>query len=302
MATIKIKRGLAAAVENLVLSEGELALTTDTGKLYGGTGSGKVLLNPTGGTSDTADKLTVARTFKIQGDASSQAVTFDGSQDATFTLTLKELSGLASGTYTKLTVNTKGQVIAGTLLEVSDLPAIPVSKITGLGTAATANTGSSSGNVVIVGSDGKIPSSVLPDIAITDTHVISSESAMLALSAQKGDLAVRSDIGKNFILKATPASTLANWVELETPDAYIHPTFTARTSGLYKITVNNEGHVTDAVAVTKADITALGIPAQDTTYTLPKATASVLGGVKIGDGLSVSDGVISVGTIDGGTF
>lgn len=39
-------------------------------------------------------------------------------------------------------------------------------------------------------------------------------------------------------------------------------------SGLYKITTNGEGHVTGASAVTKADITNLGIPAQDTTYTI----------------------------------
>ena len=47
---------------------------------------------------------------------------------------------------------------------------------------------------------------------------------------------------------------------------YTHPTFTSRNSGLYKITVNGEGHVTAATAVSKIDITALGIPAQDTTY------------------------------------
>lgn len=35
-------------------------------------------------------------------------------------------------------------------------------------------------------------------------------------------------------------------------------------NGLYKITTNAEGHVTGATAVAKADITALGIPAQDT--------------------------------------
>lgn len=48
---------------------------------------------------------------------------------------------------------------------------------------------------------------------------------------------------------------------------YTHPTYTAYTSGLYKITVNNTGHVSAATAVGKDDITALGIPAQDTTYT-----------------------------------
>ena len=35
-------------------------------------------------------------------------------------------------------------------------------------------------------------------------------------------------------------------------------------NGLYKITTNAEGHITGATAVAKADITALGIPAQDT--------------------------------------
>ena len=42
----------------------------------------------------------------------------------------------------------------------------------------------------------------------------------------------------------------------------------AYTSGLYKITTNTEGHVTAATAVVKADITGLGIPGSDTTYTL----------------------------------
>ena len=51
-------------------------------------------------------------------------------------------------------------------------------------------------------------------------------------------------------------------------------------AGLYKITTNSEGHVTVATAVTKSDITNLGIPGSDTKYTLPTATSSVLGGVK----------------------
>lgn len=49
-------------------------------------------------------------------------------------------------------------------------------------------------------------------------------------------------------------------------------------SGLYKITTNAQGHVTAATAVTKNDITALGIPAQDTntTYGLASTTANGL--------------------------
>jgi hypothetical protein len=67
-------------------------------------------------------------------------------------------------------------------------------------------------------------------------------------------------------------------------------------SGLYKITTNAQGHVTGAVAVAKADITALGIPESDTVYTLPTADATTLGGIKIGDGVTISDGVASVDT------
>mgnify|MGYP000585742978 CR=1 FL=1 len=47
---------------------------------------------------------------------------------------------------------------------------------------------------------------------------------------------------------------------------YVHPTHTAAASGLYKTTVDEEGHVTDTAPVTKDDITKLGIPAKDTTY------------------------------------
>lgn len=50
-------------------------------------------------------------------------------------------------------------------------------------------------------------------------------------------------------------------------------------SGLYKITTNGQGHVTAATAVQKSDITALGIPAQDTNTwnALKGATATAAG-------------------------
>lgn len=51
-------------------------------------------------------------------------------------------------------------------------------------------------------------------------------------------------------------------------------------NGLYKITTNAQGHVTSATAVQKSDITALGIPAQDTNtwYAMRGATATAAGG------------------------
>ena len=63
--------------------------------------------------------------------------------------------------------------------------------------------------------------------------------------------------------------------------AYQHATAkgSAFASGLYKITTNEQGHVTAATAVTKNDITALGIPGSDTntntTYTLSKSGSTI---------------------------
>ena len=86
-----------------------------------------------------------------------------------------------------------------------------------LGTASTKNTGTSAGNVPVLDKDGKLDSSIIPATAITDTFVVGSEEAMLALDAQVGDVAVRTDLSKSFILQKTPASVLANWVELLSP-------------------------------------------------------------------------------------
>jgi hypothetical protein len=62
------------------------------------------------------------------------------------------------------------------------------------------------------------------------------------------------------------------------PDTqYMHPGYTERSSGLYKITVDSTGHISDVTAVTKADITALGIPGQDTNTTYGAATESTNG-------------------------
>lgn len=59
---------------------------------------------------------------------------------------------------------------------------------------------------------------ISPTLVITDTFVVNSQAEMLALStAEKGDIAVRTDLSKTFILKQSPYSVLANWQELLTP-------------------------------------------------------------------------------------
>lgn len=77
--------------------------------------------------------------------------------------------------------------------------------------------------------------------------------------------------------------------------AYQHATAkgSAFASGLYKITTNAQGHVTAATAVTKSDITALGIPGSDTntntTYTLSKSGSTITLEGSDGSSTSVTD-------------
>lgn len=163
----------------------------------------------------TAQKLKTARTIALAGDATGSA-SFDGSANATITVVLAN-SGVAAGTYTKLTVNAKGVVTSATQITAADIPNLTLAKITDAGTAASKNVGTSSGNVPILGSDGKLDANVLPALAITDTHVVATQAAMLALTAQVGDVAVRTDLNKSYILRVAPATTLANWQELLSP-------------------------------------------------------------------------------------
>jgi hypothetical protein len=88
-----------------------------------------------------------------------------------------------------------------------------------------------------------IDPSLIPQQAITDVEVVASEAAMLAITDfHRGDVAIRSDINATFILAQTPASTLANWAQLPTPQDLV-------------LSVNTK---TGAITLTGADIVITG--------------------------------------------
>jgi hypothetical protein len=96
-----------------------------------------------------------------------------------------------------------------------------ISTVTGLQAAldakqATSEKGQNNGYASL-DSGGKVPQSQLPAIAISDSTIVVNEAAMLALTAEVGDIAIRSDESKTYILTASPASTLANWLWLQAP-------------------------------------------------------------------------------------
>jgi len=144
-------------------------------------------------------------------------------------------------------------------------------KITNLATATTSTDainkdyvdskiGAVSG-IASLDSSGKVPSSQLPSIALHQTSVVNSQAAMLALTADAGDIAVRTDVSKTFVLTASPASTLGNWQELLTSDSVTSvdgQTGVVDLSGNY---VNVTGDtMSGALAMGNNKITGLGTP------------------------------------------
>ena len=75
------------------------------------------------------------------------------------------------------------------------------------------------GGVAPLDGGGKIASTYLPAIAITETFVVASQAAQLALTAQEGDVAVRSDESKCYIHNGGISGTMADWTYLQTPVA-----------------------------------------------------------------------------------
>lgn len=92
---------------------------------------------------------------------------------------------------------------------------------TSLGTKVNSSTyvAGLAGKADLVG--GVIPTSQLPPLAINDTFTVASEAAMLALTAQVGDVAIRTDTSNTYILSAEPSTTLGNWKALLSPGTVV---------------------------------------------------------------------------------
>lgn len=91
--------------------------------------------------------------------------------------------------------------------------------------------------------------------------------------------------------------TWASWTEEKHTDTvYTHPSYTAKSNGLYRVTVDSKGHVSGTTAVSKADITALGIPSTNTTYSTGTASISGLTKLYTGTG-TATDGTMTQSAI-----
>ena len=220
-------------------------------------------------------------------------------------------------------VQVTGQSTTAVISQKGVTDAIATAKqevVNSLGTAASKDVGTAAGNVPVLDSNGKLVESIIPAVAITETYVVGSETAMLALKAQVGDVAIRTDVSKSFILQSLPASTAANWKELLTPDckvisvngkqgavvltgADISTDFTQAASRVNVATGETLAVSLGKIAKWFADLKGLAFKDKIVSTTdisgiisvanLPVATASTKGIASFVNGLSISNGVVS---------
>lgn len=241
MAQIKLSKGLYSAYTALATKDADTVyFCTDSGHLYLGT----TLLVGGSVTSVTHNAGTEIITIVTQTGTGAQSTTVD------LGVYLKENSPITASTGKSfVTYDTKGLVTGGTKITATDSQLVK-------GDGSGVSIGTDSGNIPVLNGSGKLADSVIPSIAITDTFVVATQVAMLALTAQVGDVAIRTDVNKSFILQTSPATVLANWQELKTPTdvvSSVNGQTGVVTLGGGDILVETGSTVTDAATIAVGD-------------------------------------------------
>lgn len=212
---------------------------------------------------ETATKLATPRVIAIAGAVSGSA-TFDGSSNVSINSTLNgfDASKITSGT-----------------LNADRLPEIPISKI--------------------------------PAAAMERLYVVESQSAAMSLTIQEGDVVQIGSGGPMYFCVSESASTFPTKFKVFTAGAATSVPWSGVTNAPTKLSQfnNDAGYLTSVPAQTWESITGkptfatvatsgsyndlTNKPTIPSAYTLPTASSTVLGGVKIGSGINISSGAIS---------
>ena len=232
------------------------------------------------------------------------------------------------GAYTEL--NKKVDKVTGKGLSTNDYTTAEKDKLAGIaeganktivdGDLSDSSTNPVQNKVVKSALDGKAPAEHTHSSYVNQNAFSNVKVGQTTVAANSATDTIEIVAGTNVTI--TPDATNDKITISATDTVYAHPSHTSASEDLYKVTVDSLGHVTKTTKVTKSDITNLGIPAQDTTYSaattsaaglmsaedkekldgidaqankysLPEAGSS-LGGVKTGGDVTISDGVITV--------
>ena len=230
----------------------------------------------------SASKLQTARTINgtsFDGTANITTANWGASRTITIGETGKGVNGSANvswsldeiGAAPKSHTHSASQITSGTL-DAARIPTITDGKIQSVSASKLT---------------GVIPSANLPGY-VDDVLEYDSSSAFPE-TGESGKIYVATDTNRTYrwggssyveispsLALGTTSSTAFRGDWGQTAYSHAQAKGSAFASGLYKITTNAQGHVTAATAVTKSDITALGIPGQDTntTYSDMKGASS----------------------------
>jgi hypothetical protein len=141
--------------------------------------------------------------------------------------------------------------------EISNTPTIPAAQVQSdwsaastdaisyiknkpiLGTAASRNIGTTSGQIPVLDANGKLVTSILPGMALTSVTPVATVAAMNALTGvESGDVAVVADVRKSYVYNGS------GWTELLTPTDAV--TSVAGKTGVVTLTKSDVGlHLVD---------------------------------------------------------
>lgn len=184
------------------------------------------------GSSPETKYLNGNKTWTVLTKASLALDQVDNTSDANKPVSTAQATAiLAAQNYAVQRSNHTGTQLAATISDFSTAVglAAPVKTVNGatgdvavttasIGAVATADIGVTVAPLTA----GKIPSSYLPAIAISDyLGSVASQAAMLALVGERGDWCTRSDTSQTFILTNENPSVLASWQPIITPGAVI---------------------------------------------------------------------------------
>ena len=272
-------------------------LLDDSGNLRGGIAQGLLIYQINGTTEGFYynTSTTVTPNWVYIGTGSINSITAGAGLDGgviTSSGTISMSNTGTSGTYTKVTTDSKGRVTSGTALADTDIPDIDTSKITtgtlsaergGLGTDVSAF----SGLPYIDGGSASQVSLTNPGRNLIDDATVVDQRTTLGLgniATQNIPYILQNANGNSGQVLVTNGAGLANWNNLVLPNT--------GTSGTYtKVTTDSKGRVTSGTALADTDI-----PDIDTS----KITTGTLSAERGGLGTDVS-AFSGLAYIDGGS-